>query len=74
MQEKWLAVSAALRLVGLDIAVSKNLLFGGGEDDGAGVGSHAGPAAKGLAGEGDAGAGVELLDAVVVKVLLEAED
>ena len=62
------------RFIRLDIAVSKNLLFGGGEDDGTGVGSHAGPAAKGLAGEGDAGAGVELLDAVVGKVLLEAED
>jgi hypothetical protein len=74
MQEKWLAVSAALRLVRLDITVSKDFLFGGGEDDGAGLGSHAGPAAKGLAGERDTGTGIKLLDAVVGKMLLEAED
>lgn len=60
--------------VSLNIAVGEDFLFGGGEDEAAGFGSHAGPAAQGLAGERDAGAGVELLDAVIRKVLFEAED
>ena len=39
------------RFVRLDITVRRFLLFGGDEDDDAGFSSHAGPGAKGLAGE-----------------------
>ena len=73
-KEKRLAVYAALRLIHLDITVSGNLVFGGGEDEAAGFRSHAGPAAEGLPGERDAGAGVKLLDAVIRQGLLEAQD
>ena len=61
-------------LIGLHITVSKDFLLGGGKNDAAGVGRHAGPPAEGLAGKRDAGAGVKLFDAVIRKVLLEAED